>query len=428
MTAFSIKEFFAQVFQASAKHDHYTDFGWPKTVSFEMLYQMYQRNDWAKAACKKTTEKTFQNLPSVTSGEAEIQDLADAFERLGFWDKLADVDEWAQVSGYSGFVLRVADNKRFNEPLDSFALDDIVELIPAWSKQLKVSEWHLDETDTENYGKPKTFTFNESAMDQEGANRSVVVHPDRVFIWSSDGTVKAKSALLSGYNNLLDMEKISGAGGEGFWKTAAAKLNIQIDKDTDFEGFKRAVETQTGKSFQEALEEKTKKLNTGLDNNFITQGMAVENFSINLPQPKEFFDIPLMAFAAGRSIPVKELTGNQTGERASSEDAKSWCDAIMSRRNRWTQPSIRDFLLKLESFGAIKSGWEIEWDDLSDDTPQAKLDRSKTMSDINKTQVDALGEPVFAAEEIREEAGRDTDLPEYEGGTPDRELELENDE
>jgi len=245
VAAFSIKEFLARVVGLSSKHNHYEDFGWPEQVTFWQLYKMYERNDLASAAVRKTTEKTFQNLPVILSSEGGDEDpeIAAAFDRLGFWDKLTDADEYAQVSGYAGIVLRIADGKRFNEPVDgALSLDDLVEIIPAWSEQLKVSEWHLDETDPDTYGRPKTFTFNEAAITREGANRSVVVHPDRVFVWSATGDVHARSSLMSGYNNLLDMEKISGAGGEGFWKTAAARLNIEIDKDTDFEGFKRAAE------------------------------------------------------------------------------------------------------------------------------------------------------------------------------------------
>ncbi len=414
MTAFSIKEFFAQVFSLSAKHDHYTDFGYPETVTFAQLKKMYDRNDLAKAAVRKTTEKTFQNLPEVLFGDAESDDLDAAFDRLGFWDKLADLDEYAQVGGYSGLVLRIADGKRFEEPVDgSYGLDDLIEIIPAWSEQLKVAEWHLDEGDPDTYGKPKWFTYNEAAVTREGANRNVKVHPDRVFIWSATGDTHCPSALLSGYNNLLDMEKISGSGGEGFWKTAAARLNIQIDKDTDFEAFKRATEAKSGgKSFQEVLDEKAKKLNAGFDASYISQGMKVAPFSISLPQPKEFFDIPLQSFAAGRSMPTKILIGMQTGERASTEDAQEWNNTIMSRRNRWTIPSIRGLLQRLEQLGMIPSGWEIEWADLSDDTPNAKLERAGVMADINTKQSATEGQPVFTGEEIRLEAGYGGEPPE----------------
>lgn len=414
MTAFSIKEFLSRVVGLSSKHDHYTDFGWPENVTFWQLHKMYERNDLAKASVKKTTEKTFQNLPVILRNDIEDTELSDAFDRLGFWDKLADLDEYAQVGGYSGLVIRIADGKSFAEPIDgSVSLDDLVEIIPAWSEQLKVSEWHLDETDPDTYGKPKTFTFNKSAITREGANRSVVVHPDRVFVWSSTGdTVNCVSALLSGYNNLLDMEKISGAGGEGFWKTAAARLNIQIDKATDFQAFKQAIEaSDPSKSFQEILDEKAKKLNSGFDTSYISQGMNVAPFSISLPQPKEFFDIPLASYAAGRSMPVKELVGMQTGERASTQDAQAWNNAIMSRRNRWTIPSIRALLQQMERFGMISAGWVIEWDDLTDDTPQAKLDRADKMADINTKQTATESQPVFTGEEIRIEAGYDGEVP-----------------
>ena len=417
MTQFSIREFLSRVVGLSAKHDHYTDFGYPDHVTFWQLHKMYERNDVAKAAVRKTTEKTFQNLPTVLSRQDgdEDEDLAEAFDRLGFWDKLADLDEYAQVGGYAGLILRIADGKRFHEPVDgSLSIDDLVEIIPAWSEQIRVSEWHLDETDPDTYGKPKTFTFNEAAITRDGANRNVVVHPDRVFVWSGDGTVHWPSALLSGYNNLLDMEKISGAGGEGFWKTAAARLNIQIDKDTDFENFKRSVEASTGKTFQEALDEKAKKLNAGFDASYISQGMNVAPFSIALPQPKEFFDIPLQAFAAGRSMPVKVLIGNVTGERASTEDAREWNNTIMARRNRWTIPSIRALLFKLERLGMLAPGWHIEWDDLSDDTPAARLERADRMADINTKQMASEDQPVFTVEEIRLEAGYDGPPPEFE--------------
>lgn len=413
MTAFSIRQFFAKVMALSSKHDHYSDFGWPDEVTFGHLKKMYDRNDLAKAAVKKTTEKTFQNLPTILYGDTENDDIAKAFDRLGFWDKLADTDEYAQVGGYAGLVLRIADGKRFDEPVDgTFALDDLVEIIPAWSEQLKVSEWHLSESDPDTYGKPKTFTFNEAAITRQGANRNVVVHPDRVFVWSATGDVHAPSALLSGYNNLLDMEKISGAGGEGFWKTAAARLNIEIDKDTDFQAFKQAVEaTDASKTFQQILDEKAKKLNAGFDASYISQGMKVGTFAVSLPQPKEFFDIPLSAFAAGRSMPTKILIGMQTGERASTEDAEEWNNTIKSRRNRWTMPSIKGLLFRMERFGMIAAGWKVEWEDLSNDTPQARLDRADKMADINTKQNATDSQPVFTGEEIRLEAGYEGDVP-----------------
>lgn len=413
MTVSSMRDFLAAVVGMGTKHNHNVDFGWPDQVTFAMLHRMYERNDLASAAVKKTTEKTFQNLPVINRGEDLDEDIAAALGRLGFWDKLADVDEYSQVGGYAGVILRLADGKKFDQPVDGvLKLDDLVEIIPAWSEQLRVSEWHTDETDAENYGKPKTFTFNESAIGvTTGANRNVVVHPDRVFIWSATGDTHARSSLLSGYNNLIDMEKVSGAGGEGFWKTAAARLNIEVEKGTDIDQFMRATEKASGKPFQEAMDDKAKKVNSGFDSTYISQGMKVAPFSISLPQPKEFFEIPLSSFAAGRSMPVKILIGMQTGERASAEDAQEWNNTITSRRNRWTLPSISDLLRKLESMGMFGAGWEIEWASLSNDTPAARIERAVKMSDVNTKHAMVADELVFSGAEIRIEAGHDAVMP-----------------
>ncbi|MEP5452900.1 MAG: hypothetical protein ABJQ11_12240, partial [Roseibium sp.] len=64
-----------------------------------------------------------------------------------------------------------------------------------------------------------------------------------------------------------------------------------------------------------------------------------------------------------------------------------------------------------ERFGMISAGWVIEWDDLTDDTPQAKLDRADKMADINTKQTATESQPVFTGEEIRIEAGYDGEVP-----------------
>ena len=74
---------------------------------------------------------------------------------------------------------------------------------------------------------------------------------------------------------------------------------------------------------------------------------------------------------------------------------------------------------ELEAFGAILSGWVLEWDDLSDDTPSAKLARADTMADINTKQAARDDQPIFAAGEIRAEAGHDEEMPEAVEGDED---------
>ena len=186
---------------------------------------MNERDLLAAAGIDKTVLKTWQDVPYLmegeeADGESKLEgEIRQRFADLRLWQRLAEADRRSLVGGYSGLILRFADSRRFNEPVDRVrgGLDGLAEVIPAWAGQLTVSDWDTDET-SEAYGQPRMFAFNEAAVPGQAQQRSFQLHPDRVVIWSSDGTVHARSALKSGYNDLLTMEKVSGAGGEGFWK------------------------------------------------------------------------------------------------------------------------------------------------------------------------------------------------------------------
>src|SRR5690606_11050298 len=114
------------------------------------------------------------------------------------------------------------DDLAFDQPVGLVpgGLDGLAGAIPVWESQLEVVEWNADPR-SEDYGTPRFYQFTESALGGESRSpRQFRVHPDRVLIWSDSGTVNGRSALEPGYNDLLDAEKVKGAGGEGFWKTS----------------------------------------------------------------------------------------------------------------------------------------------------------------------------------------------------------------
>ncbi|MEN1522894.1 DUF1073 domain-containing protein, partial [Pseudomonas aeruginosa] len=76
---------------------------------------------------------------------------------------------------------------------------------------------------------------------------------------------------------------------------------------------------------------------------------------------------------------------------------------------------INDLFAHLMRIGVVplKAEFTAIWDDLTVPTKAERLANSKTMSEINSAAI-GTGEPVFTAEEIREEAGYDP----LEGGDP----------
>ncbi|RVG58233.1 anti-CBASS protein Acb1 family protein [Sinorhizobium meliloti] len=401
----------------NTKHDHYKDFGYPETLSFTQLYRMYCRNGVAAAGVDKTVLKTWQENPFLLekerdgsqSGEDDEttleKEIRQRFDDLRLWARLAEADRMSMVGAYAGVILRVADSKRFDQPVDrvSGGLNGLVEIIPAWEGQLQVSQWDTDET-SETYGQPKMFQFNESAVDTTIKQpRNLVIHPDRVIMWSKDGTVHGSSALEPGYNSLTDMEKVRGAGGEGFWKNAKSAPVLEVDKEAKIDMMAKAMGVSV-EDLADKMNEQVAEYNAGFDQLLMIMGMQAKQLNVTLPSPEHFYAIALQDFAASMNMPVKILVGMQTGERASQEDASEWAQTNMSRRANQTVPNIMSLVNRLERFGILpEKDWYLDWTDLTESSMSEKIERASKMAETNQKM--GTGVIVFTDEEIRAVVG-----------------------
>jgi len=396
-----------------AKHNHYADFGWPETLSFQNYYDMWSRNGYAKAAITKTVSMCWQDRPFLLEREEKHSETAlereirQRFNDLRIWQCLATADRRGMVGRYSGVILRLADGEMFREPVVSVpgGLDGLVEVIPAWEGQLTVSEWDANEV-SETYGQPTMFSFNEAAVGsgEQGKSRSFEVHPDRVIVWSEDGTVHGRSALEAGYNDLLTLEKINGSGGEGFWKNAKSAPVLQIDKEAQLDQMAQAMGVAK-EDLVEAMNDQVEDWQKGFDKLLMLQGIEAKTLGITLPSPQHFRSGPMDSFAASMNIPVKILIGMQTGERASTEDASEWAKTCMGRRSDEIVPSIMQIVNRLEQFGILpERDWFLSWTDLTEANMSQRIDRAQKMADVN-SKMAAGGELVFLPEEIRDVIG-----------------------
>ena len=401
-----LEALFPGYFQTT-KHQHSVDFGWPDEVTFDMAYRMYHRHSIARAGVNKTVLKTWQDMPALweteKAGETTAEkDIATRFDQIGAWRALAEADRRAIVGGYSGVILRFADNQDFDAPVTTVpgGLDGLVELVPVWRNQLTVAEWITD-PNSEDYGKPKFFTFSEGAVGGT-AGRSFKIHPDRVLIWSADGTVTATSDLEPGYNDLLDMEKVRGAGGEGFWNNAKSAPVLEIDKEAKINEMAQAMGVPMDE-LADAMNKQVEDFQKGFDKLLMLQGMQAKTLNVTLPSPEHFHSIPLLSFAASMGIPAKILIGSQSGERASTEDANEWSQTCNARRENIAKPRIKSLADRLARCGVLaKREWFVGWSDLTEASTTEKIDRADKMATINQK---LANEPAFTPGEIREMAG-----------------------
>lgn len=406
-----IGQMFPGFFSGNTKHDHYKDFGYPQSLTFQDMHRVYERNGFARAGVEKTVLKTWQDNPEIWESEEPAEsglesDIRQRFTDLRIWQRLAEADRRSLIGGYAGVIFRFADSRRFSEPVERVpgGMLGLVEIIPAWAGQIEVAEWDDNEA-SENYGQPKMYRFNEASVGDQRQNRAFDIHPDRVVIWSADGTVNGTSLLAPGYNDLLDMEKISGAGGEGFWKNAKAAPVLEIDKDAKVADMALAMGVDPA-DLADKMEDQVGDWNKGFDSLLMLMGMQAKTLSVSLPVPEHFFNVSLQGFAASINCPQKILVGNQTGERASTEDAADWNRSNMARRTGTCIPAIRDVVNRLERVGILpERDWTVQWSDLTESSMGEKMERIVSMADANAKSTAAGDGPVFLVEEMRAVTG-----------------------
>lgn len=418
------------------------DYGYPTNPTFADYWSMYQRNGIAKAGVMRHIEKTWQTYPTIlereeaheqTEWERQLEEL---FERIDFWKLLKGTDERNRVGRYAGIIFIYADGKRPDEPVDTVpgGLDGLIKIIPCFEEQLTPSAWD-ENPNSRTYGEPVMYSYNEADVgDRAGRDpgRVMSVHASRVHIWAEgadDGSIYGVPALKAGLNALITMEKISGAGGEGFWKTARAPMTMNISDDAGSLNSLAQMLGTTVDGIPDKMDEVIADFLSGADKSLLTQGIETKPLSISLPSPKEFFDVALQEFAASVSCPLPILVGHQMGDRASQEDSNEWNSTNMARRTTLVMPEVKRIIRKLMAVGIIRErDFVIDWEDLTAPSLEDRLANAKAMGEVNKSFM-GTGEPVpFSRDRVLDTAGfdpeeEDADVSGFEEGDEEDEAD-----
>lgn len=403
------------------RNSAWCEYGFKEELTFGDLYKLYRRGGIAHGAVEKLVGKCWQSNPEIIEGEKSDETRKETpwesrakqvfTNRL--WRAFLDADRRRLVGRYAGILLHIRDNKAWNlEPTKGRGLEKVS---ISWAGSLKVSEWH-DGLVSKNYGQPKMWQYTEILPN--GSSRRVDIHPGRVFILG-DYTDDAIGFLEPAYNAFVSLEKVEGGSGESFLKNAARQLNVNFEKEIDFNNLASLYGVNINE-LQEKFNEVAGEINRGNDVLMTTQGATVTPLVTTVADPTATYEVNLQTAAAGVDIPTRILVGNQQAERSSTEDQKYFNTRCQSRRGDLSF-EIEDFCDKLIDLGIIDPVGQktVIWDDLNAQSDSEKLDAAQKMSQINSASL-ATGEQVFTGEEIRVAAG-------YEG-SPEPLPEVDNDE
>ncbi|WP_226052663.1 phage portal protein [Dickeya chrysanthemi] len=415
----------------------YQEFGYPTHLTFDDFYRAYRRNAVAGAAVKRMVDGCWEDMPEIYEGsDDEKATQQTAWDKRvnkllkRCWQQIKGADRRNLVGRYSALLLQVKDSRPWDQPVDTAVVGRmkeraLVRMIPAWESQVDVAAWDSD-INSESFGLPTMYSFTEISVGSVDGRpgRIINVHPDRIIILaegSDDGSLFSGTSLLEeGFNKLLDIEKVSGGASEGFLKNASRQLNFNFSEKTNFSALARALGVKDDQ-LADAMDDQVRRLNENLDAANIMQAGDASVLSVAAADPEPTWRTALGEFCATVPIPLKILIGMQTGERASTEDAKDWAKTRKARREGFLSDTITEIVTRLWMLGVIEppaSGEiTVEWSDLLAPSEADKIDNMGKMADVAIKTTNAFGRSALTENEIREAGGLQPD-PTLDNGEP----------
>lgn len=406
----------------------YNEFGYPRQITFRDFYNTYRRNAAGFAVVHRLLDGCWQDNPVIVDG-----DKTDEAEKTNEWEKnttklmkkqwakVKDADRRNMVGRYSALLIQLRDNLPWREPVNTALVQSLgekalIKLIPVWEEQLSVAEWDNDQK-SETFGQPLMYNFDELPVGDEqlvGPIRYTPVHPSRVIIFcegSEDENMLSGIPLLeAGYNKLLDIEKISGGGAEGFLKNASRQMSAEFDKETDIGTLNTQAKEAGYKDLGEAMEDKFRRLNRGTDAAAVMQAGKLNVLSVTPGDPGPTWEVTANELAASVQIPFTIVFGQQTGRLASDEDQKDWANRRNQRRNGFLTDRITVLLERFWNIGIIpppeNGEVTIVWTDLLAPGEKEKIENMSKLADVvQKTTGMYGGEPPVTLNELRKVVG-----------------------
>lgn len=406
---------------ADTLHNIYLDYGYPVTLSFFNFWNMYRRFGVARRVVELYPDQTWLEDPIVEGTDQFDRELEKLNETMGLWRRLKGLDTRQRVGRYGGMFMRVRDGLSPEKPIEGKlnGLAALVDMIPLYESQLTVNTTQSDAT-ADDFGMPTMYQFSSGTVGNRNdkVQASFNIHPSRIVIASEDSDnsgIYGIPVLESVYNSLMDLRKVIGGGGEGFYKNAAQSIVFNLQDGASAKN-NAALLDKFNEQYDEFSQNRSRRA-------MWTPGMDATTLDSTLISPKEFANTALLDISAGAGIPIALLTGNQTGRLAGDQDSKGFLAQVQARRTDFGTDVVTDVLDWFIEWGILPSSlYEVEWPDALAPSADEKLANADKMADVNQKQFLSGGDVPFTGGEIREQAGFDPDEME-EQPLPDETLD-----
>lgn len=399
--------------------------GYPRegSLSFGDYWLRYERQGFARGIIDKPAHDTWQDTPDITDKshqDAETDDQTQfekEVERLLSGEpvrrkpthRMEVADRLAQLGEYSIILLGVGDSleSELSGVTDGESEFDGLEDLGyiATFGQDRIDEIDVV-TDPRNdrYRLPKRYKVivEEADEGEDSSEETEWIHWTRV-IHIPEGTLeddlRGTPALKPIWNNLLNIEKILAGSAEGYWRGGYQGLVIRPP-----EGPSGPIQFEDNDSGELANE--IRQWEQNYKRTIATTG-KVEPINSSVGDPESHLNQQIKEISACKEIPQSILMGNESGERATTEDKSMWNEFIAQRRNQFADAVIlRPFIQRLIDIGILPEpngdGFVIDWPPRVELTQSEKAELMSTKADAVHTVSGGDPERVLSRAELRE--------------------------
>lgn len=318
-------------------------------LSFTTYWTRFERTSELRGIINKFAQDTWQDLPEIedaaetddpTDFERDVEEL---FQRRGLrgspkqW--FLNADRMALLGEYSVLFLGYNDDRALDEPAPGIDDDqtlngpeDLNFVVPYDQGRIAGFEVEEDPRD-ERYHLPTTYELEVAEDDTRTVHWSRVIHiPEGVVDNPLKGTPFAKPI----FHELLNLDKIKAASGEGYWQGGYQGIVAQPPKGPDGTRITPdALQTGSTGDLAEQIRQHREYYQR-----LIATTADVETLGSDVGDPTEHYEIQWRSIASYLDAPLSILMGNETGERATQEDREMWHERIGGRRNQFGEPVI----------------------------------------------------------------------------------------
>ena len=391
------------------KRDLYQALGYKRLLFPADFRQRFDRNAVAARIIEAKPQATWRGGGVIIEDETpDIEtDFEKAFEalnrRLKIWKVFQQVDILAGMGHYA--IILIGAPGKLDQPLLKVkSPDEIMYLQPYSEASAPVARWDNDPA-SPRFGQPVTYTLTRPnpttfspiiAPIQESNNRTagMPIHYTRVIHVADgllDDRINGLPRLERCWNNLDDLDKVTGGGAEAFWRRADAGLQVDVDPEMELEPNDEA-----------GLDEEIDEYIHGLRRVVRTRGVKMNTLTSAVAGIKDPIEGIMSQISAGTGIPQRILMGSERGQLASTQDDDNWTARISDRRKDYAGPTVTnptiDRFIEIGALPAPKMDYSPRWPEIDNLDDVQKATVAGMWANINKD----MGQIVVLPNEIRD--------------------------